>query len=328
MLQYLNRSRSSSDPVTPESIPKTQRELDSSMEDDIPPTKADRKSSPVSEASWLGAPKWAQILYEEIFEIKSQVKSVTDMKEEILYEIRVETNKFKEELIAQVEEWKQASSFLSTVFDDVKAKQVNTDTTLAAVNQENVNLKKEVNGLKIQLDNLEQYSRRNCLVINGIPEVPSAYQTTTKRRAESEDQVNHQEVHSEMPPNIPPPENSTDQILLELFRTKLNIDVNIKDIDRSHRVGRKQLTSRDKLRPIICKFTNYNTRQAVFKARRNLKGSHTTIVENLTARKIAILMKARERFGARQAWSMEGRIYAIVKRVKTKFESVEAVEKA
>ena len=92
---------------------------------------------------------WAQLLYEEIFEIKSQVKSVIDMKEEILCEIRVETNKFKEELIAQVDECKQASNFLSTQFDDVKAKQVNTDTTLAAVNQENVNLRKEVNGLKV-----------------------------------------------------------------------------------------------------------------------------------------------------------------------------------
>ena len=93
-------------------------------------------------------------------------------------------------------------------------------------------------------------------------------------------------------------------------------------------MGRKQRTSKDKPRPIICKFTNYNTRQAVFKARRNLKGSHTTIVENLTARKIAILTKARERFEARQAWSMDGRIYAIVRGVKTKCESVEAVEKA
>ena len=178
-----------------------------------------------------------------------------------------------------------------------------------------IGLKKEVNGLKIQLDNLEQYSRRNCLVINGIPEVSIAYQTTIKRRAESEDQVNPQEVHSEMSPNIPPLEESSDQILLELFRTKLNIDVNIKDIDRSHRLGHKQLTSRDKPRPIICKFMNYNTCQAVFKARRNLKGSHTTTVENLTARKIVILMKAHERFGA-------------VRGVKTKFESVEAVEKA
>ena len=108
-------------------------------------------------------------------------------------------------------------------------------------------------------------------MIKGIPEISSAYQTTTKRRAESEDQVNHQEVHSEMPPSIPSPEESTDQILLELFRTKLNIDVNIKDIDRSHRLGCKQLTSRDKPRPILCKFTNFNTHQAVFKARRKLK---------------------------------------------------------
>ena len=143
MLQYLNRSRSSSDPVTPESIPERQRESDSSMEDVIPPTKADRRNSAVNKASWLGAPKWAQILYEEIFEIKSQVKSVIDMKEEILCEIRVETDKFKEELIAQVKECKQASSFLSTQFDDVQAKQVNTDTTLAAVNQESVNEKRK-----------------------------------------------------------------------------------------------------------------------------------------------------------------------------------------
>ena len=88
MLQSLNCSRSSSDPVTPESIPRRQRELDSTMEDVIPPTKADRKNSPVNEASWLEAPKWAQMLYNKIFEIKSQVKSVI---EEILYEIRVET---------------------------------------------------------------------------------------------------------------------------------------------------------------------------------------------------------------------------------------------
>ena len=54
-------------------------------------------------------------------------------------------HKFKEELIAQVEEFKQASSFVSTQCDDVKAKQVNTDTTLVAVYPENVNLKKEVN---------------------------------------------------------------------------------------------------------------------------------------------------------------------------------------
>ena len=80
------------------------------------------------------------------------------MKEEILSEIKVETNKFKEELIAQVEECKQASSFLSTQFDYVKAKQVSTETALATVNQKNVTLIKEVNGLKIQLDNLEQYS--------------------------------------------------------------------------------------------------------------------------------------------------------------------------
>ena len=201
------------------------------MEGVIPPTKADRKNSPENEAPWLEAPKWAELLYKEIFEIKSQVKPVLDMREEILCEIRVETNKFKEELIAHVEECKQASSFLSTQLDDVKVKQVNTETALATINQENVNLKKEVNGLKTQLDNLEQYSRRNCLVINGIPEISNVYQTTTARRAEGEDQVNHQEVHSEMPSNIPPPEGSTDQILLELFRKKLNVDVKIKDID-------------------------------------------------------------------------------------------------
>ena len=144
MLQYLNRSRSSSDPVTLESIPKRQRESDSGMEDVVPPTKADRKNSPENEASWLGAPKWAWLLYEEILEIKSQVKSVIDMKEEILCEIRVETNKFKEELIAQAQEYKQASSFVSTQFDDVKVKQMNRETALATVNQENVILKKEL----------------------------------------------------------------------------------------------------------------------------------------------------------------------------------------
>ena len=58
-----------------------------------------------------------------------------------------------------------------------------------------------------KVDELEQYSRRSCLVFTGIPELP---------KAQRED---------------------TDKEILDLCRDKLGIDLQQRDLDRTHCLG-------------------------------------------------------------------------------------------
>ena len=89
---------------------------------------------------------------------------------------------------------------------------------------------------------------------------------------------------------------NTDIAVLLLFNEKLGVVVHIKDIDRTHRIGRQKQKNKDAPIPVIVKFSNYNTKQKVFQAGRKLKGTQITIVENLTSKRVAILSKARNKF--------------------------------
>ena len=95
---------------------------------------------------------------------------------------------------------------------------------------------REILFLKDQIDSLEQYSRRNCLRISPVPEVPS---------------------------------ESTDDIVKTVAKT---IGVTLPDnaIDRSHRVGKVTAGGVNRDRPILVKFTSYKYKEAMMKARRGL----------------------------------------------------------
>ena len=112
--------------------------------------------------------------------------------------------------------------------------------------------------------------------------------------------------------------------MLLLFNEKRGVDVHIKDIDRTQNWQTE--TKEDTPRPIIVKFSNYNTRQRVFQARRKLKGTQITIVENLTSKRVAILSKARNKFGVRNVWSIDERIFAVVEGMKTRIDSSEQID--
>ena len=92
-------------------------------------------------------------------------------------------------------------------------------------------LDKENKALRDEMDSMEQYSRRNCLVVHGVPES----------------------------------KKDTGEALLEVFNDRLNVRVTPQCIDRSHRLGRQQ-PSTDKPRPVIVKFVSYETRRQVFSA--------------------------------------------------------------
>lgn len=148
---------------------------------------------------------------------------------------------------------------------------------------------KEIDDLKLQLeertDELEQYQRRNSLRIFGEPE------------RDGED---------------------TDCIAINVAK-KIGVQLDLSDIDRSHRVGRK---TNGGTRPIIVKFTSYRKRREMFSSKRNLKKTGITIREDLTRMRLEVLKKAVERFGQQNVWTTDGVVIVKVRNSKVRVRTI------
>ena len=121
-------------------------------------------------------------------------------------------------------------------------------------------------------DDLEQYGRRMCLRVFGVPE------------ERNED---------------------TDMIAIDVAK-KINVDLSIQDIDRSHRIGK--INAGDRPRPVIIKFISYRKRSEVFRSKKLLKGSGITVREDLTKRRHSVLKMAITKFGLQNVWTVDGNI--------------------
>ena len=191
------------------------------------------------------APVWAKMLLEQMSSVNEEV---LDMRKELqLFKIEINQR------VGQVE-------------NDVKLQQFQCQTMsleitslrkeLAEINDTRNDLKKKVEEPKDRIDDLEQYSRRNCLIFTGIKEA-------------GEDET-----------------ENTDEIILDICRSKFLIELHRFSADTTHRLGRKRIPRPDtevpKPRPIIAKFINYHDRDSVYKCKRKLKESGLTIMENLT----------------------------------------------
>ena len=79
----------------------------------------------------------------------------------------------------------------------------------------------------------------------------------------------------------------------------------IEDIDRTHGLSGKKPNW--KSRPVTVKFVRYNTRDLIYKIKKDLKGLLISITEDLTVEKIKILQKAREEHAFQKfGYKMEG----------------------
>ena len=142
--------------------------------------------------------------------------------------------------------------------------------------------------LRDDIDAQEQYSRRNCLLVHGIPE----------------------------------DQKSTTEAVLSMCNNKLGLKLTSSDIDRSHRLGYRSdkptasaatgQSTPDKPRPIIVKLKNYETRRSIFSAKRKLKGTRWVVTENLTKHRSYLLRMARTIEGVTSTWTLDGRIICLL----------------
>ena len=95
----------------------------------------------------------------------------------------------------------------------------------------------------------------------------------------------------------------TDDVVVSMLQEKLEFEISIKDIDRSHRIGKP---SSRKKRPIIVKFVRYNNRHKVYSNKKRSKDSGISITESLTAYRMGQLNKACDKHGFRNVWNHDG----------------------
>lgn len=153
----------------------------------------------------------------------------------------------------------------------------------------------ELQDIQVNLDNLEQYSRKNSLEFHGIP-----------------DEVN-------MP---------TGQVVCKIAQA-IGVEIQENDIEISHRIGRKR---GDK--PVLAKFVSHKVKSRIYKARTNLKavsvqslfpGSSISAVSETTARPKGIYINEnltpyrKEMMGlavekrrdgkVNKVWTLDGKIF-------------------
>lgn len=149
------------------------------------------------------------------------------------------------------------------------------------------NLKRMVENNSKQIDNLENYSRRNCLLFHGIVETEN----------ENVDEVK-------------------DKILDEIEKLKIpNWEAKDHLIDWCHRLGR-QKSDEHRNRPIIVRFVMYNSKREIWKFKKNLKGTKVMITESLSRIRLMVFKEARLTFGVPNTWTFDCNIFVRMKNGK------------
>lgn len=172
---------------------------------------------------------------------------------------------------------RSVNNYLSSQeFNDKVVKKVNDD--VAARMQHHLDrIYPSLDESKAREDDLEQYSRRNSIRINGVP------QTTTGQE-------------------------DTDQIVIDLLNKELGIDIEKRDLDRSHRVGK------GKPRQIIAKFVSHNLKVDILKKRgilRSKAGNKIRINEDLTSGRLTAIKEINEscKGDFKKLWTIDGAIF-------------------
>ena len=163
---------------------------------------------------------------------------------------------------------KKSITYVSNSFDEFK-------NQIQGLKNENNDLRQQLAKSTRELDDLQQYTRRNNLEITGIP---------------------HEE------------DEDTDNIVVKLAAT-LGVNISSSDIDISHRLPRKhnhQVRNQPSPAPIIVKFVRRSLRNYIYSARKHLRGVSTRDVgfqsnnriyinENLTPANKQLFYQANQR---------------------------------
>ena len=110
-----------------------------------------------------GPPSWVKDLTLKIADVKNSVAGLAN----IASELSKLTNSFialKSEITQKMINLENSVDFCSNSYDDIKRANDVADTRITQLEQQNADLNKKVQSTMSEVNNLQQYSRRNCLL--------------------------------------------------------------------------------------------------------------------------------------------------------------------
>ncbi|XP_050362988.1 uncharacterized protein LOC126781909 [Nymphalis io] len=128
-----------------------------------------------------------------------------------------------------------------------------------------------------QQEEMEVRSRRNMLLVHGVPQ-----------------------VHNEDPA----------EIVCKVLRERLSLaEIIVSNVKRCQRLVRRN--NSDKHRAILIKFCNQGLRNKIWYGKSKLKGSGITLSEFLTEGRYEAFVAARKRFGVSRSWTRDGCVVVV-----------------
>ena len=186
-------------------------------------------------------------------------------------------------LLEENRQLRKSLEFTQTEVQELKSCNTLLTTRIEAMEAREKIADKTIHDLEEKYDDIEQYSRKFNLEIHGIPE----------RK-----------------------EEDITQIIFDLADT-IDADVREEDIDICHCLYKAE----GKARPIIVKFTNYDSKYEMYSKRLRLRKvdnrekfgvERVFINENLTSRRALLYSKVRKKVkdnSAWNTWTMDGKIF-------------------
>ena len=128
--------------------------------------------------------------------------------------------------------------FITKKFDKYEQERKEREEIINNLTENIRRLTQKVDDLSEPEEQQEQCSRHNCLLLHGIPEKK---------------------------------QENTDELCIKAINEHVDLDINHRDIDKTHRIGNPR-NADEKPRPIIIKLVRYNDRKKIFDSKKNLQG--------------------------------------------------------
>lgn len=206
--------------------------------------------------------------------------SRSDLRDEIKNIVKVAINEAMEEKMAifqgireNMDVFTSEIDRLSSITMALKEALAEKEKDISNLRQSMDNLKKENTELHCQLNDNENYQRRENVRISGIPE------------ASSENPI---------------------KTACKFFADK-GFNVSEKELHVAHRIGKR---NSGKPRTIIVRFFNRNMRDRVIRERKKLKGSGMTISEDVSNLSMRTLVRVQRSQGIVNSWIWNGQVRA------------------
>lgn len=222
------------------------------------------------------------------------IKALNSRMEEMAAQFKSEMDKFKEDFVDNLkltEADEPNYGKLNQLHMNFLSFEKSVNDNLLTLKNEIHNLQTKIEVITLDVNKLNMSTNNNCILIHGLQE----------------------------------DDNNLYEKVISLVSEKLNIQINLQDINYCYRLG--QIKERPKKpRPVVILFCQRWMRDKVFYSKRKLKGSKVLLSEMLTSANLSLFKQARMSMG-QAVWTKNGKIYASQNNTKisiTKLEDIPA----